>query len=88
MPELRFTPCPADDKTAKLTAVASDGQFWVARVLSSIEQLDKDTKHVTRLSEVDEDDQALRQKARELISRLRTVRAMCSLSRRGWSSRM
>ena len=64
-----------DDKTAKVAAVAPDGQFWISKVLSTIEELEKDTKHVTLLSEVDEDEQAVRRKARELIERLHKVRA-------------
>lgn len=43
-------------------------------MLSTIDDLEKDTKHVTPLSEVDEEEQALRQKARELIVRLKKVR--------------
>lgn len=59
-----------DDKTAKVAASASDGQFWISKVLATIEELEKDGKHVTLLSEIDEDEQALRQKARGLIERL------------------
>ncbi|GJE98126.1 DNA polymerase phi-domain-containing protein [Phanerochaete sordida] len=59
-----------DDKTAKVAAAASDGQFWVSKVLSTIEQLEKDTKHATLLSEIDEDEQGIREKARELAERL------------------
>lgn len=42
-------------------------------MLSTIDDLEKDTKHVTPLSEVDEEEQALRQKARELIAHLKKV---------------
>lgn len=65
---------PTDDKTSKVAAVASDGQFWIAKVLATVEELEKDTKHVTPLAEVDEDERALRQKAREVIQRLGKVR--------------
>ena len=61
------------DKTAKVAAVASDGRFWVSRVLATIEELEKDTKHVRPLSEVDEDDAELRQKARQVLARLKDV---------------
>ncbi|KAI0654742.1 DNA polymerase phi-domain-containing protein [Cubamyces menziesii] len=61
------------DKTAKVAAVASDGRFWVSRVLSTIEELEKDSKHVRPLSEVDEDDAELRQKARQVLARLKDV---------------
>lgn len=63
-----------DDKTAKVAAVASDGQFWISRVLSTIGNLEKDTKYVALLSEVDEEEHALRQKACQLIERLKKVR--------------
>lgn len=63
-----------DDKTAKIAASASDGQFWISRVLTTIEELEKDTKHVTALSEIDEEELVLQQKARELIERLHEVR--------------
>ena len=62
-----------DDKTAKVAAVASDGEFWISKVLNTIEELEKDTKHVTPLTEVDDEEQALREKARELVKRLRKV---------------
>jgi DNA polymerase phi len=64
--------------------VASDGEFWVAKVLTTVEELERDTKHVTPLSrtgdegdeddEEDEEEQAVRQKAHEIIERLRKVR--------------
>ncbi|KAH9842530.1 DNA polymerase phi-domain-containing protein [Rhodofomes roseus] len=63
-----------EDKTiVKIPAVASDGRFWVDRVLSTIEKLEKDPKHVAVLAELDEEDQALRSKARQLAARLKTV---------------
>ncbi|CAL1703687.1 unnamed protein product [Somion occarium] len=62
-----------DDKNIKVSAVASDGQFWVSKVLSTIERLDKDTKHVRRIVEAEEEEEELRQKARELASRLSKI---------------
>lgn len=47
------------DKTYKETAVASDGEFWISKVLSTLARLDKDTKHVDPLAPVDEETQAL-----------------------------
>lgn len=61
----------------KIPGAASDGRFWVDRVLSTIELLEKDTKHVTILTEVDEEDQASRSKARQLTARLKTVGRSC-----------
>lgn len=60
----------------KVSAAASDGQFWVSKVLNSIEQLGKDSKHVTLLIEADEGLEEIRQKARELTTRLGKVRVM------------
>ncbi|KAI0806965.1 DNA polymerase phi-domain-containing protein [Fomes fomentarius] len=62
-----------DTKAAKVAAVASDGRFWVSRVLSTIEALEKDTKHVKLLNEVEVDDEEVsrRCKARDIISRLK-----------------
>ncbi|KAI0086629.1 DNA polymerase phi-domain-containing protein [Irpex rosettiformis] len=65
-----------DDKTSKVAAVASDGEFWVSKVLASIEKLEKDTKHVSLLAEIDDDDEdevVLRSRARELIGRLKHI---------------
>ncbi|OBZ75369.1 DNA polymerase V, partial [Grifola frondosa] len=62
-----------DNKTSKTSAVASDGQFWVSKVLHTVELLEKDTKHVRLLADVDEEEQELRTKARQLAERLRNV---------------
>ncbi|KAI0691182.1 DNA polymerase phi-domain-containing protein [Cytidiella melzeri] len=62
-----------DDKTSKVVGVASDGEFWVSKVLTSIERLEKDTKHVSLLAEVDGDEHALFSQARELIGRLQHI---------------
>jgi hypothetical protein len=61
------------EKTVKASAVASDGQFWVAKVLDTIEQLEKDSKHVILLAQIDAEDQMLRSKAHQVCQRLRTV---------------
>ncbi|KAI0668533.1 DNA polymerase phi-domain-containing protein [Trametes maxima] len=62
-----------DSKAAKVAAVASDGKFWVSRVLSTIEGLEKDAKHVRSLSEIDSDEVELRQKAHQILARLKDV---------------
>ena len=63
-----------DDKTSKVAAVASDGDFWVSKVLESIARLETDSKHVEALTAVDdEDEETLRLKAKELIGRLKRV---------------
>ena len=45
-------------------------------MLSTIEQLNQDAKHVSPLSELDEEDKALRQSAQELMHRLSKVRGV------------
>ncbi|CAA7265434.1 unnamed protein product [Cyclocybe aegerita] len=59
-----------DDKTAKATAVATDGEFWIAKVVSTIQQLEDDQKHVSTLFEVDEEIAALRTKASGITDKL------------------
>ena len=43
------------DKVLKATGVASDGEPWVSKVLTSISQLEADEKHVSLLVEHDEE---------------------------------
>ena len=64
-----------DAKSSKVAAVASDGRFWVSRVLSTISELEKDVKHVKPLNEADEEEAEQRQKAREILGRLKDVSA-------------
>jgi len=54
-----------------VTAVASDGDFWISKVLSRIEELEGDKKHVSLAVDIDEDDCALFTRARETIITLR-----------------
>lgn len=53
-----------------MTAVASDGDFWISKVLSRIEELEGDKKHVSLAVDIDEDDCVLFTKAREMITTL------------------
>lgn len=70
-----LTSCSIDDnKTIKLSAAASDGEYWVSKVIDTIGRLEKDTKHVSLLHDADEVDISLRQHARETIISLREVR--------------
>ncbi|PCH38454.1 hypothetical protein WOLCODRAFT_115513 [Wolfiporia cocos MD-104 SS10] len=62
-----------DNKLTKVPAVASNGEFWIRRVLQTVEQLEKDSKHVDSLIEVDEEMQELRSKALQTAEQLRTV---------------
>ena len=57
-----------------MTAVASDGDFWISKVLSTIEELEGDKKHVSLAVDIDEDDRALFTRARETIISLRNCK--------------
>lgn len=43
-----------DGKTAKMPGAASDGEFWISKVLKAIVALEKDTKHVVPLYQLDD----------------------------------
>lgn len=64
----------------KISAVASDGDFWVSRVLKTIALLEKDSKHLSILIEAGDEDRQLRQQAQELAERLKAVRFLLSFS--------
>ncbi|EIW84995.1 hypothetical protein CONPUDRAFT_47531 [Coniophora puteana RWD-64-598 SS2] len=66
----QVTVIKTDDKAQKRTGVASDGEFWVAKVVSAVRTLQNDSKHATILQEVDEEDVNLREKAFQAIERL------------------
>ncbi|KAK0459585.1 DNA polymerase phi-domain-containing protein [Desarmillaria tabescens] len=59
-------------KTLKSSAMSSDGDYWIHKVVTTIEGLEKD-KNVSYLLEPDEEVQALRTKAKELDAHLRKV---------------
>ncbi|KIK59830.1 hypothetical protein GYMLUDRAFT_44297 [Collybiopsis luxurians FD-317 M1] len=63
----------SDTAKVKVPGVAADGEFWVAKVLSTIEALKQDSKHVSPIMEIDEDEEALRSKVKEVISKLKKV---------------
>lgn len=56
---LRFAELFPDTKV-KLAGVAADGEFWIAKVLSTIENLKEDAKHVSFVSESDDEEEAIR----------------------------
>ncbi|KAG6821076.1 hypothetical protein H0H93_007235 [Arthromyces matolae] len=60
-----------DDKTSKMSAVASDGNFWVSRVLDTINTLVSDTKHVSLQNSLDEDVLVHCTKAQEVTAHLK-----------------
>ncbi|KAF5365721.1 hypothetical protein D9758_003270 [Tetrapyrgos nigripes] len=64
---------PSRDSKTKLPGAASDGQFWISKVLATIDQLKNDSKHASFISEMDEEDEVARLKAKEVLGKLRTV---------------
>jgi len=63
-----------EDKSAKKAGQATDGGVWIAKVLSTIEQLEADKKHVELAIDFDEDEVALLKKAKETAEELGKVR--------------
>ncbi|KAJ7751995.1 DNA polymerase phi-domain-containing protein [Mycena metata] len=63
----------AEDRTIKCPGIASDGEFWVSKVIGSIEHLKEDTKRVALLAETDETDSALHNRVQETVQKLRGV---------------
>ena len=62
------------EKVQRITGIASDGQFWLSRVVEIIRKLEKDSKHVALLSEFDEDDRGRLEHACRTVAWLRKVR--------------
>jgi DNA polymerase phi len=61
------------EKSIKIPAVASNGELWVSRVLTTIQALERDTKHVSLINNSNETEKALRTKALDVVARLKTV---------------
>lgn len=64
------------DQTHKETAVASDGKFWISRVLALLSQLDKDTKHVTPLIPIGDQKGAPYGEAQKTLEKLGKVASL------------
>ncbi|KAJ4488037.1 DNA polymerase phi-domain-containing protein [Lentinula aciculospora] len=67
------TTIAGDNAKVKVAGAAADGELWVGKVLSTIEELKQDTKHVSSVVEADNEEEALRSKARELVDKLQKV---------------
>ncbi|KAK7054956.1 DNA-directed DNA polymerase [Paramarasmius palmivorus] len=61
------------DAKTKVVGVASDREFWVSKVLATIEELYADTKHLVPVNEVDPETQASQTKVKDVVAKLRTV---------------
>ncbi|TFK72185.1 hypothetical protein BDN72DRAFT_792794 [Pluteus cervinus] len=67
------TTVQAGEKTTKSLGVASDGEFWISKVLDTIQLIEQDTKHISSVTDADEEETALRTKARIVAIRLRGI---------------
>jgi len=56
-----------------VAGVASDGQFWISKILETLARLDKDTKHVSPLVSLDEEAQIALGKAQKQLEDLAGV---------------
>ena len=58
----------------RVTGITSDGQLWLSRAVEIIRELEQDSKHVTLLSELDDDDRGKLDHAHGTVAWLREVR--------------
>ncbi|KAJ3812332.1 DNA polymerase phi-domain-containing protein [Lentinula aff. lateritia] len=68
-----MTTIESDNTKVKIAGLAADGELWVTKVLSTIEELKQDTKHVSYIAEIDEEEEVLRAKVREVVAQLKKV---------------
>ncbi|KAG6892458.1 hypothetical protein C0992_000424, partial [Termitomyces sp. T32_za158] len=61
------------EKTSKMSAVASDGEFWVSKILKTIRTLTEDSKHVSLQINLEDEVLAQCAKAQELSAQLKAV---------------
>ncbi|KAJ8078693.1 DNA-directed DNA polymerase [Marasmius tenuissimus] len=61
------------ESKVKVTGVASDREFWISKVSSSINELLADTKHVSSLVDMDEEISTVHEKTRQIVAKLKTV---------------
>ncbi|KAG5652336.1 hypothetical protein H0H81_005357 [Sphagnurus paluster] len=61
------------ERSSKIPSVASDGEFWLSKVLQTIKILEEDKKHVSLQNPLDGDDLLLCRKALDLVAQLQTV---------------
>ncbi|KAJ7098057.1 DNA polymerase phi-domain-containing protein [Mycena belliarum] len=63
----------AQDLAIKCPAIASDGEFWVSKVLNTIERLQEESKRVALLREDNENIKLLHKRTQDTIQKLRGV---------------
>lgn len=71
--------CALEDgtKTLKSSAMATDGDYWVYKIVTTIEGLEKE-KNVSYLLDPDEEVQTVRARTKELDAHLRKVNLTCT----------
>ncbi|KAG1875007.1 DNA polymerase phi-domain-containing protein [Suillus tomentosus] len=68
-----LTPSTASQKGDMPKEGTVDDEFWISKVFTAVNHLDKDSKHVTSLSEPSQEEQLLLQQAHKTIDHLRQV---------------
>ncbi|KAJ2917228.1 hypothetical protein MD484_g3188, partial [Candolleomyces efflorescens] len=63
----------SEDKTTKASAIAPDGELWVAKVVATVKILEEDQKHVALAIELEEEEKELLTKAHEQVKKLKEV---------------
>ena len=61
----------SEKETVKLPGVASDGEFWISKVLRTIIGLEGDSKHVKPLFRLDGDEHKIRDRAVLVIGKVK-----------------
>ncbi|KAL5529108.1 hypothetical protein ACEPAG_5082 [Sanghuangporus baumii] len=61
----------SDDKGVKVPGVAFDGEFWTSKVLKTIIELEKDSKHVELLHHLEDSELEVRNRALSLIKNIK-----------------
>jgi len=61
------------EKVQRTTGTTLDGNLWVSRVVQVIRKLEQDSKHVTPLSQLGQNDRRTLERACEMVARLSTV---------------
>ncbi|KAK1232279.1 DNA-directed DNA polymerase [Marasmius sp. AFHP31] len=61
------------ESKVKVTGVASDREFWISKVSSSINEIRADTKHVNPLVDMDEEISTVHEKTRQIVAKLKTA---------------
>ncbi|KAL5490426.1 POL5 [Sanghuangporus weigelae] len=64
----------SEDKGVKVPGVTSDGEFWTSKVLKTIIELEKDSKHVELLHHLEDNELEVRNRVLSLIKNIKASR--------------